>query len=171
MKTVTQLLQVVMVLLLLAFASQTKAQLTIFTEGWESAGIGTTPPAGWAVDTFTYGNWTSWVASGTYPSATPYEGVRMTDFNSWNASTGYQNRVRRTAAISTVGYSNITVDFAEYNQTTFTGGDGITIQWSTNGTTWTSAGTNWSNYGAAACRCSQSGNTLRCLPVHIRVWL
>jgi len=149
MKTVTKLLQVVMVLLLLAFASQTKAQLTIFTEGWESAGIGTTPPAGWAVDTFTYGNWTSWVASGTYPSATPYEGVRMTDFNSWNASTGYQNRVRRTAAISTVGYSNITVDFAEYNQTTFTGGDGITIQWSTNGTTWTSAGTNWSNYGAA----------------------
>jgi len=150
MKTVTKLLPVLMVFLLLAFASQTKAQITLLTEGWESAAIGTTPPAGWAVDTFTYGNWTSWNSTGSYPAASPYEGSRMTIFDSWDAAAGYQNRLRRTTAISTVGYSNITVDFAEYNQTTFTGGDGITIQWSTNGTTWTSAGTNWSNYAATA---------------------
>ena len=150
MKNVTKILQVLMVSLLLVFAFQSKAQVTMFTEGWESAAVGTTPPAGWAVDQLGYGNWMSWAASGSYPAATPYEGVRMTIFDSWNASYNYQNRLRKTVAVSTVGYSSITVDFAEYNQTTFTGGDGITIQWSTDGSTWTSAGTNWSNYGATA---------------------
>ena len=150
MKTVTKTLQVLMVLLLLAFAFQTKAQTTLFTEGWETASIGTTPPAGWAVNQLGYGNWLSWVSSGSYPSALPFEGTKMTDFNSYNASAGYKNQLYRTTAISTTGYGAITVDFAEYNQTVFTGGDGITIQWSTNGTTWTSAGTNWSNYASTA---------------------
>ena len=120
------------------------------TEGWESAAIGTTPPANWAVDQLGVGNWLSWAATGSYPTASPFEGTRMTVFDSWDASNGYQNRLRRTASVSTVGYTNITVDFAEYNQTSFTGGDGVTIQWSTNGTTWTSAGSNWTNYNATA---------------------
>ncbi len=148
MKTVTKSLQVLMVLLLLAFAFQSKAQITLYTEGWETAAVGTTPPAGWAVDQLGYGNWTSWVNGGTLPTCSNYEGARMVQFNSWNASTGYQNRLRRTASISTMGYSNITVDFAMYMQTTFSAGDGLFVEWSTNGTTWTQAGVGYYNYGA-----------------------
>jgi len=146
MKLFTKHLQLLMVILLLAVASQALAQTTLFTEGWESASVGMTPPAGWAVDTFTYGNWTSWTASGSYPSAMPFEGTRMTVFDSWDAAVGYQNRLKRITSINTIGFTNITVDFAEYDQNVFSNGDGITIQWSTNGTTWTSAGTNWSNF-------------------------
>ena len=50
MRTVTRTLQVLMVSLLLIPAFQSNAQVTLFTEGWETAGIGQTPPAGWAVD-------------------------------------------------------------------------------------------------------------------------
>ena len=150
MKLFTKHLQLLMVILLLAVASQALAQTTLFTEGWESASVGMTPPAGWAVDTFTYGNWTSWAASGSYPSALPFEGTRMTVFDSWDAPAGYQNRLKRITAINTVGFTNVFVDFAEYKQTTSNYGDGIIVQWSTNGTTWTSAGTNWPNYGTTA---------------------
>jgi hypothetical protein len=138
------------VLSILVFASQTKAQITLMTQGWETAAIGTTPPTGWAIDLMGYSNWISFAASAGYPTATPYEGSRMVVFDSWDASAGTQNRLRMTTSVSTTGYSNITVDFAEYNQTVFTGGDGITVQYSTNGTAWTSAGTNWSNYNATA---------------------
>jgi hypothetical protein len=147
MRTLTKYLSMLMVMLsMLVFVSQTKAQTTLFTEGWESAAIGTTPPAGWVVNQNGYGNWTSWVATGNYPAAAPFEGARFTDFNSFDAPSGYTNQLHRTVSVSTVGYTNITVDFAEYYQTTFSTGDGITVQWSTNGTTWTSAGTNWGNY-------------------------
>ena len=149
MRTITKYLSMLMVVLsILVFASQTKAQTTLMTQGWETAGIGTTPPAGWAIDLMGTSNWLSWAASGSYPAATPYEGSRMTIFDSWDATYNLQNRLRMSTSISTVGYVNITVDFAEYYQTVFTGGDGITIQWSTNGSTWTSAGVNWPNYQA-----------------------
>jgi len=150
MKNVTKFLQVLMVTLLLAFAIQSQAQVTLLTQGWETAAVGQTPPTGWAIDLLGYSNYTYFAASGSFPAATPYEGSRLVNWDSWNAPTGYQNRLRMSTPISTVGYSNITVDFAMYLQTVFGAGDGLTVEWSTNGTTWTVAGTAWYNNGATA---------------------
>jgi hypothetical protein len=138
----------IVVLSILVIASQTQAQTVIYTQNWGTAS-GTTPPAGWAINQLGYGSWTSFGSSGNYPAASPYPGcTEMVIFDSWDASAGYQNKLYQTTAISTVGYQNITVDFTEYGQTTFSGGDGVQIQYSTNGTLWTNAGTNWSNYNA-----------------------
>src|ERR1035437_2295287 len=149
MRTITKYLSILMVILsILVFASQTKAQITLLTQGWET-GNGTTPPAGWAIDQLGYGSWTTFVASGSYPTTTPFEGTKMVNFDSWNASTGYQNRLRMSTPISTVGYTNITVDFAMSLQDVFGAGDGLTVQWSTNGTVWTTAGSAFYNNGTA----------------------
>ncbi|MCX6245570.1 MAG: hypothetical protein NTU98_12820 [Bacteroidetes bacterium] len=148
MRNVTKYLSMLMVILsILVFASQTKAQTTLMTQNWNTAS-GTTPPAGWAIDQLGYGSWTSFITSGGYPTCTPYEGSTMVGFNSWNASTGYQNRLYMTTPINTLGYTNITVDFAEFMQTVFTPGDGPYVEWSTNGTVWTVAGGLVYNYAA-----------------------
>jgi len=148
MKIVTKTLQVLMVLLLLAFAFQSKAQVTLFTETWESAAVGTTPPAGWAVDAMGYTNYTSFVNGGSNPTCANYEGSRIVKFDSWNASSGTKNKLKMITPISTVGYVNITVDFAMFMQTVFSAGDGLQVQWSTNGTTWNPVGTPFYNLGA-----------------------
>ncbi|MCX6286150.1 MAG: hypothetical protein NTY96_03470, partial [Bacteroidetes bacterium] len=150
MKNVTKTLQVLMVLLLLAFASQSKAQVTLFTEGWESAAVGAVPPAGWAIDLLGYTNYLSWVNTGTLPTCSNYEGSRICKWDSWDAYSPLYNRLRMTTPISTLGYSNITVDFAMYMQNTFGAGDGMKVQWSTNGSTWTDAGAYFYNYNATA---------------------
>ena len=146
-KIFTKNLSMLMVILsILIFASQARSAV-IYTQNW-GTGSGTTPPAGWAINQLGYGGWTSWATSGSYPAATPYPGcTMMTIFDSWDAPAGYQNQLYQTTPISTMGCTNLSVDFTEYYQTVFTGGDGITIQWSINGTTWNTAGTNWGNYG------------------------
>jgi len=141
MKNVTKIMQVLMVFVLLAFASQTIAQTTLLTEGWESAVAGsTTPPAGWGMDVVAGSNITYYQTSGTWPTVAPYEGARLVEFQSFNYSTA-TNRLKRTTAISTVGYGNVTVDFAWYTDNGYAGTttEGVTVQWSTNGTTWTSS--------------------------------
>ncbi|TRZ74150.1 MAG: T9SS C-terminal target domain-containing protein [Bacteroidetes bacterium] len=147
MRTITKYLSMLMVVLsILVFASQTKAQITLMTQGWET-GAGTTPPAGWAIDQLGYGNWITFVTSGSFPTTSPFEGSRMVRFDSWDALSGYQNRLRMSTPISTVGYSNITVDFALSLQNVFGPGDGLTVEWSTNGTVWTTAGSAFYNNG------------------------
>jgi len=141
MKNVTKIMQVLMVLVLLAFASQTFAQTTLLTEGWESAAAGsTTPPAGWGMDVIAGSNITYYQTSGTWPTVAPYEGSRLVEFQSFNYSVA-TNRLKRTTPISTVGYGNVTVDFAWYTDNGYAGTttEGVTVQWSTNGTTWTSS--------------------------------
>ncbi len=147
MRTITKYLSMLMVVLsILVFASQTKAQTTLLTEGWET-GNGTTPPAGWAIDLLGYASWTTFVTSGSFPATTPFEGARMVNFDSWNAPAGNQNRLRMSTPISTAGYTNITVDFALSLQNVFGAGDGVTVEWSTNGTVWTAAGAAFYNNG------------------------
>ena len=143
MKNVTKILQVLMVSLLLVFAFQSKAQVTLFTEGWETAGNATqTPPAGWAVDVALGSNATWFMPTGTWPTCNTYEGSRFVEFRSFSYS-NTTNVLRRTVPISTVGYSNITVDFAWLVDPGYAGttSEGVTVQWSTTGLPpWNNAG-------------------------------
>ena len=149
MRNVTKYLSMLMVVLsMLIFASQLNATV-LYTQNW-GTGSGGVPPAGWAINQEGYGLWTSFAASGSYPAASPYPGCTiMVIFNSWDAPAGYMNELYQTASVSTVGYQNISVDFAMYYQNSFTGGDGIDIYYSTNGSTWTHAGSHYSNYSSS----------------------
>ncbi|MCX6245568.1 MAG: hypothetical protein NTU98_12810 [Bacteroidetes bacterium] len=137
-KCIRHLSGLMMILSILVFAFQLRAQTTLLTEGWNTAS-GTTPPAGWAIGQLGYGSWTSFVTSGSFPVCTPYEGSGMVNFDSWNAAAGYENRLYMMTSVSTIGFTNIKVDFALLKQTVYSG-DGVYVEWSVNGTTWTTAG-------------------------------
>ena len=113
------------------------SQTTLLTEGWESTTDNSNvPPAGWGLDIVTGANITYYVSSGTNPTVTPFEGSRLVNFMS-NTYPGISNRLKTTSSISTVGYPIITVDFEWYTDNGWNGYfDGVTVQWSTNGTTW-----------------------------------
>jgi len=114
-------------------------QTTLLTEGWESTTAGSqVPPAGWAIDLLVGSNYIYFQSAGTFPTCSPYEGTKMLQFNSFNASSGTTNRIRRTASVSTVGYSQATVDFAWYLDSGYSTDllEGVTVQWSTDGATW-----------------------------------
>ena len=152
MRNVTKTLQMFAMILIaaFAFAVQGVAQTTLLTESFEG-GTGQTPPAGWAVDLVSGSNYTYFNTSGTYPTCSPYDGTRMVEFQSWYASSGTVNRLKRTTPISTVGYTNLAVDFAWYEDPGYAGVlDRVEVQWSTNGTTWTTAGTAFNRYNAVA---------------------
>lgn len=78
------------------------------------------------------------VTSSEHENASPCEGYRYVSFNSWDCASGAELRLV-TPALSTVGRSNVAVRFAWF-QDVRTGydGEGMTVQWSTNGTDWTS---------------------------------
>jgi len=73
MRTVTKYLSMLMVALsILVIASQTSAQTTLKTEGWETAtNNSNVPPTGWATDVILGSNITYFMSSGTYPTSTP----------------------------------------------------------------------------------------------------
>ena len=83
----------------------------------------------------------AFVTSSEHENASPFEGYRYVAFNSWDCASGAELRLA-SPAISTVGRSNLTVRFAWF-QDVRTGydGEGMTVQWSTNGTDWTSDST------------------------------
>ena len=121
---------------------QFKTATLLFTESFESASVGQTPPAGWAVDLVTGTNYTWFQSSGTFPACTPPDGSRMVEFQSYSAASGVENRLKRTSSVSTVGYTNIAVDFQWLTDPSGASyADRVNVQWSTNGTTWTTAAT------------------------------
>jgi hypothetical protein len=147
MRKFTKMLSVLLIVMLSAFMTiQGRAQTTLLTEGWESAADGSTvPPTGWGIDLLGYANITYYLSSGTFPTVAPFEGARLVDFKSFSYGTGYTNRLKRTTAISTVGYSNITVDWEWYRDNGYQGyaNEGVFIDWSTDGVTWNQAGAIW----------------------------
>jgi hypothetical protein len=123
---------------ILVIASQSKAQTTILTEGWESTTVGSqVPPAGWAYDVIAGSSATFFESAGTWPTCSPYEGSRFVEFQSFNYSSA-TNRLRRTVPANTLGWTNLSVDLAWYLDNGYSSdlGEGVTVQWSTNGTTW-----------------------------------
>ena len=121
---------------------QFKTATLLFTETFESASVGQTPPAGWGVDPVNGTNYTWFQSSGTNPACTPPDGSRMVEFQSYSAASGVENRLKRTTPVSTVVYSNIAVDFKWSTDWGYSGSaDRVNVQWSTDGTTWTTAAT------------------------------
>ncbi|MEI7898438.1 MAG: carboxypeptidase regulatory-like domain-containing protein, partial [bacterium] len=141
MKNVTRILQMFAVVLLttLAFATQSMAQTTLMTESFENGGA---IPAGWGTDVVVAGNTVTFVTSTSWPSGyTAYNGTYLTMFNSFSANGGVM-RLKKTTPVSTVGFNNVTVDFAWLESSGYAGVlDKVDVQWSTNGTTWNTAGT------------------------------
>ena len=115
------------------------AQTTLLTQDWSSATLnGNTPPAGWGLDVVLGSNITYYMSQGTWPTVAPYGGdTRLVDFESFSYSSG-TNRLKMTTPVSTVGFTNVTVDFAWYTDNGYPGTntEGVTVQWSTNGSTW-----------------------------------
>ena len=144
MKSITRIFQllIVVILSIFVFAVQVKAQTTLFTENFETAAIGQTPPAGWGVNFFSGSNATFFQSVGTRPGCTPASGNRMVEFQSFTFSGGTENRLQMTAPVSTVGFSDVTVDFAWLTDPAYPGGpDRVLVQYSTNGTDWTTVST------------------------------
>ncbi len=110
------------------------------TESFENGG---NMPAGWATETLTPGNTifvtstTIWPLNG-YPV---YDGSYMLRFDSYDYDGGVV-RLKKTIPVSTLGLTNVAVDFAWFESTEYsTFSDGVDIEWSTNGTNWNTAGT------------------------------
>ena len=141
MRNVTRTLQMLIVVLLstFVFASQAKAQSTLMTESFENGG---SIPAGWSIETLVAGNTITFPTTTAWPSGyTAYNGTYLVMFNSFNANGGVM-RLKKTTPISTVNYTNVTVDFAWLESSGYSGSnDRVEVEWSTNGTTWNSAAT------------------------------
>ena len=126
----------------LSFSTHSCSPVTIFTENFESAAIGQTPPTGWATNLVSGGNYINFNANGFYPSCLPYSGSRMVEFNSYDAPKGTENRLRNTVPINVIGRYGISVEFAWMTDPGYVAStDYVNVQWSYDGTTWVTAAT------------------------------
>jgi len=133
---------------------------TLLTESFENAGA---IPAGWGTDLNVDGNATS--AAFTYETASvnptgfsAYDGTYFVRFNSYSVDAPNSARLKQTSSFSTVGYSNLIVNFAWTQDDGYTNNDNVVVQYSTDGTTWTTAGTSITRAGTADVWTTQSVN-------------
>ncbi len=152
MRNVTRILTVLALFSVLAFVNgpQVRAQVPLLTESFENGG---TIPAGWAQDLVVNSYPVTFVTTANYPTVTAaYNGTYFVSFNSFSASSGTQTRLKRTVALNTVGWTNVSVDFAWYKDPGYASytNEGVYVQWSTNGTTWTTAGSLVQRLGTTA---------------------
>ena len=114
----------------------------LLTQDWSSTVLNSNvPPAGWGLDVVLGSNITYYMSQGTWPTVNPYGGdTRLVDFESFSYSSA-TNRLKMTTPVSTVGLSPITVDFEWYTDNGYAGTntEGVTVQWSTDGSTWTNS--------------------------------
>ncbi len=128
---------------LLLMGSTLFSQTVLFQDSFENGG---SIPPGWS-NTVLSGSSTvvTFVTTGNtgYPSVTvnPYDLSYMVYYNAYSITSG-TTLLARTANTSTVGYTNITMDFAMYHDNGYsTDNDEITPEYSIdNGTTWQVAG-------------------------------
>ena len=149
MRNVTKMMQMLFAVMLMAFvfATQGTAQTTLLTESFENGGA---VPTGWATEVVAPNCPIVFPSASLYPSGyTAYNGTYMVQFQSYSYSSG-QTRLKQTTPFSTVGYTNVGIDFQWLESTGYSGAaDKVDVQWSTNGTTWTTAGT-FNRYNAVA---------------------
>ena len=89
----------------------------------------------------------SYVASSTNTTALPQEGADFVKYNSFSSTNGGSGSEERliTPAVITTGTSSVDVEFYWYqnNGSSYNTGsylnEGVTVEWSTNGTTWTTS--------------------------------
>ncbi|MCE1169706.1 MAG: hypothetical protein LWX70_16625, partial [Sphingobacteriia bacterium] len=139
MRMITQWMRSFAVILAVVFASSVSAQtVNLLTESFENGG---SIPSGWATEVVTGSNYISFGSTSTYPTiSTAANGTYFVKFNSYSASSGYTNRLKKTASVSTVGLQNVVVSFKWYEDPGYvSNADRVIVEWSTNGTTWTEA--------------------------------
>jgi len=129
----------VAVLALLVFAAPCAAVTTLLTESFENGG---SVPTGWGIETVSGTNTISFGQSTQHPSGyVAYDGEYLVRFNSYDVASGV-SRLKKTAAMSTIGYTNVVVDFAWLESALSPGAnDWVEVEWSTDGSSWSSAGT------------------------------
>jgi hypothetical protein len=125
--------------ILLVFASRGAAQTTLLTESFENGG---TIPAGWSVEAIAGPNIIAFLTSSSHPSGwAPPDGSYMVAFTSFDRGSVI-NRLRRTTAISTVGFTGVTVDFKWLEDASWpASNDTVELEYSTDLSTWNSMGT------------------------------
>ncbi len=107
-------------------------------EGFNAATI----PGCWSQQYITGTSNIQYVASGTNPTTTPNEGSNMVYWNSFSITNNNETRLV-SVALNTTGASSVDVEFdwREENNTSYSAGqyllEGVTLQYSLNGTTWT----------------------------------
>ena len=142
MRNVTKTLQMFVAVLIatVAFAATVNAQSNLMTESFDG-GSGYTPPPGWVMQPVSgTSNTVEFVTSGSWPTTSPYDGTRLVQFRSFYSSNSVQ-RLAMNTPISTVGYTNIGVNFAWNESSGYSfSDDRVEVQWSTDGTSWTDAG-------------------------------
>ncbi|MCE1168555.1 MAG: choice-of-anchor J domain-containing protein, partial [Sphingobacteriia bacterium] len=149
MRVITHWMRTIAVVIAVFFASSISAQtVNLLTESFENGG---SIPAGWATENVSGTNYISFGSTSTYPTiSTAANGTYFVKFNSFSASTGVTNRLKKTASLSTVGKQNVTVSFKWYEDPGYSSSaDKVVVEWSTNGTTWTEAGS-FNRYNATA---------------------
>lgn len=118
-------------------------QTTLLTEGWNG-----TMPWGWGIGLMG-GNVEIYdMTTGQFPIVAPFEGARLLEFESHTADSGAMNFLTKTYPISTVGYTNIAIDFEWYTDNGYPNctNEGVTVQYSTDNMTWNSAGPLYPRY-------------------------
>lgn len=131
-------------------SSFTTEGTTLLTESFENGG---SIPSGWnsaiVVDAGA-DPLVSFVLASTNPIGfTATAGSYFAKFNSYTAASTGQNRLKRTTSFSTVGLTNIVVNFDWTIDDGFsTSADRVNVQYSTDGTSWTTAGSNVVRYSA-----------------------
>ncbi len=120
-----------------SFTTGAKMVVDLSTDGFEGGftGWATTQVSG------TSGSWSA-VSSGSYPVISPHGGAMMADFNSYDAASGDQTRLYRSAAIAIPSSANAAaLSFWMYHDPgIFYANDEIQAQVSTDGSTWVNVG-------------------------------
>lgn len=115
------------------------AQSTLITESFENGGAA---PAGWMVQQVSGTCPVQFASSSAWPSGfSATDGTWMAAFRSFSYSTGVA-RLKQTVPFSTVGYTNVAIDFSWLETSGYSGSpDKVDVQWSTDGIIWNTAGT------------------------------
>lgn len=124
------------------------------SEDFENGG---SAPTGWAtadvVDPGGTNATVTFVTSSSYPTgfSDPTGGgnTYFARFNSYSCEDGDQVRLYQTSSFSSSGYTDLEVSFAFTNDNQYNYTEGVTVQYSTNGSTWTSVGSFINRYSAA----------------------
>jgi|GEM_PF-5136734 len=107
------------------------------TEGFNNTSI----PNCWSQQYVTGTSNIGYVASSFSPTTTPQEGTHYVYWNSYSISTGNSTRLV-SPAINTIGTASVDVEFYwRYDNSGYaSNADGVTVEYSLDGTTWTAVG-------------------------------
>mgnify|MGYP001011281902 FL=1 len=141
MEIISFLKRAFLVILVLFFSFSANAQqVNILTESFENGG---STPLGWVTEVVSGANYITFESSSSNPMiSNAADGIYFVRFNSYNASIGVINSLKRISSLSTIGLHNIVVSFKWYEDSgNSTSLDRVIVEWSSNGLTWIEAGT------------------------------